>query len=76
MYVLISCGLIHKYAVLKEDIKTIEDNTLYAVKILKDLSSYKIRIDYNKMVFYDESEKLIFKKTEISKELKWILDEF
>jgi len=76
MYVLIDCGLIHKYAILREDIKTIEDNTLYTVKIIKDLSDYKIRIAYNKMIFFNGFEKLIFSKVETSKELKWILDEF
>lgn len=76
MYVLIDCGLIHKYAVLREDIKVIESNTLYAVKVIKDLSDYKIKITYNKMILSNESEKLVFKKVKTSKELKWILDEF
>lgn len=76
MYVLIDCGLIHKYAIKKEEIKIIEDTTLYTVKVLKDLSDYKIRIAYNKMIFDNGSEKLIFKKVETSKELQWMLAEF
>lgn len=76
MYVLIDCGLIHKYAIKREDIKIIEDTTLYTVKILKDLSDYKIKISYNKMIFYNESEKLIFKKNQSSSLLIWMLDEF
>lgn len=75
MYVLIDCGLIHKYAILRSDIKNIEDTTLYTVKILKDLSDYKIKIINNKMIFSNGSEKLVFKKIEASKELKWMLVE-
>lgn len=75
MYVLIDCGLIHKFAILGENIKTIEDNTLYTVKVLKDLSDYKIRISYNKMIFSRGSEKLIFNRVNTSKELKWMLVE-
>jgi hypothetical protein len=73
---LIDCGLIHRYAVLREDIKTIENTTFYTVKVIKDLSDYKIRISYNKMILSNRSEKLVFKKVETSKELKWMLDEF
>lgn len=73
MYVMIDCGLIHKYAILRENIKTIEDTTLYTVKVLKDLSDYKIKIINNKMIFSYGSEKLVFKKVETSKELKWML---
>lgn len=76
MYVLIDCGLIHKFAVKREDIKSIDDNTFYTVSVIKDLSDYKIRISYNKMIFYNESEKLIFNKVNTSKELQWMLAEF
>lgn len=75
MYVIIDCGLIHKYAILREDIKTIEDTTLYTVKILKDLSNYKIKIVNNRMIFSSGAEKLVFMKVETSKELKWMLVE-
>lgn len=75
MYILVDCGLIHKFAILRSDIKTLEDTTLYTVKVLKDLSDYKIRIDYNKMIFYNRSEKLIFRRVETSEELKWMLVE-
>lgn len=75
MYVLVDCGLIHKYAILRSDIKNIEDNTLYTVKVIKDLSDYKIKIINNKMIFTNESEEIVFMNVETSKELKWMLVE-
>lgn len=75
-YVLIDCGLIHKYVVKRENIKTIEDTTFYTVKVLKELSSYKVKLMNNKRIFSCGSEKLVFMKVNTSKKLKWMLDEF
>lgn len=75
-YILIDCGLIHKYCIKRNDIKIIEDTTLYTVKVLKDLSSYKVKLMNNKKIFSNKSEKLTFNKMKSSSVLKWALDEY
>lgn len=78
-YVLIECGLIHKYAVKKDDIKRIEDETLYTIKVEKDLSTYKMEDKEYEMIFDNEVERLIFKKVFGSSTddiFKYYLDEF
>ncbi len=61
-YVLIDCGLIHKYLVKKEDINKIEEDTIFIVEIVKDFSDYKIENIDSKLVLSNGSERLVFKK--------------
>jgi len=75
-YVLINCGLIHKYLIKKEDIKKLENETFYTVIIVNNLENYKARIEYNKLVLSNGSDVLIFKKVDTDKYLKYMLDEF
>jgi hypothetical protein len=76
-YVLIDCGLIHKYLVKKEVIKFIKEETLLTIDEIKDLSNYTIENRDDKLVLSNESERLVFKK--LDKEIncfKYFLDEY
>lgn len=76
-YVLIDCGLIHKYLVKKEDIEKIEEDTFFAVEIVKDLSSYKVETKGDKMILSNGSETLAFKKVSgITNDFRYFLDEY
>ena len=76
-YVLIDCGLIHKYLVRKEEIEKIEDETLYIIKAIKDLGNHKIQNKGQKIVLSNGPEKLVFKKTDSNDNIfKYFLDEF
>ena len=77
-YVLIDCGLIHKYLVKKEDIEVIEEETLFTVEIVQDLSNYKVENRDGKIILSDGSETLTFKMVENCKDglFKYFLHEF
>lgn len=78
-YVLIDCGLIHKYAVKRDNVKKIEDKTLYTVKVIKDLGNYKLEDKECELIFDNGIERLIFLKTFGSSTddiFKYYLDEF
>lgn len=72
-YLLIDCGLIHQYAIKKENLKVIEDTTLYTVKIIKNLSEWHMKVYNGQMIFFINGEEISFKKLEDSnKLLSWI----
>lgn len=77
-YVLIDCGLIHKYLVKKSDIKTIEEETFYTVEIIKNLSDHTIENKKEKIIFSNEYEVLTFKLVENCNDeiFRYFLDEF
>jgi hypothetical protein len=75
-YVLVDCGLIHKYLINKEDIEKIENETFYTVDVLNDLIEYEVKEEANKLVFSNGSETLAFRKVDTDKYLNYILDEF
>jgi hypothetical protein len=77
-YVLIDCGLIHKYLVKKEDIEKIEEETFYTVEVVKDLSSYTVENRDGTTILSNGSETLIFKMVENcnDKIFRYFLDEF
>lgn len=75
-YVLIDCGLIHKFLVKKDNIKKLEDETFYSVKVVNNLENYKVIIEDDKLEIGNGSDLLVFKKVDIDKYLKYMLDEF
>lgn len=80
MYVLADCGLIHKYLIEKSDIKATEEETIFIVDIVKELSNFKIENKDDKLIFSNGHETFVFKKVSgsISENNKFIyfLDEF
>ena len=75
-YVLINCGLIHKFLIKKEDIKKLEDETFYTVEIIRDLNDSVVENKDDNLILSNGSETFKFKRVDTDKYLKYMLDEF